>query len=374
VLAAGAAAATSDDPGITPQTILLGATAPLSGPQSAAARGASAYFRYVNARGGVNGRTLAYKVVDDASDPSLALQATEQLVEQDEVFAIVNAAGTEQNLATRDYLNGAKVPQLFIGSGATTFGSDYKRYPWTIGFRPSHQAEGRIYGSYLSRSRPGARIAVLFQDDTSGNGLLAGLRQSLVRSKARIVAAQPAEADAPDAQAQVASLKASGATVLALFVAPEQATQVSAQANRLGWKPLIVTSSDSRIEGSVSIAFLKDPTDTAWRDDAAMNLYRRIMSRYATGANAKDVEHVYGMAVAYETVKVLKAAGATPTRAAVIAQTRKLNDASNPFLLPGIAIRTTATDHFPIEQSVLERWSKGRWQRFGGLWAYRESG
>ena len=158
-------------------TILLGATAPLSGPAvgvRSVARGASAYFRYVNARGGVNGRTIAYKVVDDASDPSRAVQATQQLVEQDEVFAIVNAVGTEQNLATRDYLNAAKVPQLFVGSGATTFGSDYRQYPWTIGFQPSHRAEGWIYGSYVSRSRPGAKIAVLYQDDASARSCSAG--------------------------------------------------------------------------------------------------------------------------------------------------------------------------------------------------------
>jgi branched-chain amino acid transport system substrate-binding protein len=325
----------------------------------------------VNARGGVNGRTISYKVVEDASDATQALQATEQLVEQDEVFAIVNAVGTEQNLATRDYLNGARVPQIFVGSGSTTFGSDYKRYPWTIGFRPSHRLEGWIYGSYVSRSRPGAKVAVLFQDDSSGADVLAGLRQSLVRSKARVVAAQPAGADAPAVQAQIASLKASGASVLALFVPPEQATQASAEANRLGWRPLTFTSSGSRAEGSVSIAFLKDPTDPAWRNDAAMTLYRTIMAKYAKRANVKDVEHVYGMAVAYETVKLLKAAGKTPTRVAVAAQMGTLNDASNPFLLPGIVVKTSATERFPIEQALLQRWSKGSWKSFGGLWGLR---
>ena len=370
-LAAAATAASRADPGITSTTILLGATAPLSGPQSASAsisRGASAYFRHVNARGGVNGRTIAYKVVDDASDPALAAQATAQLVEQDGVFAIVNAVGTEQNLATRVYLNAAKVPQLFVGSGATTFGTDHRRYPWTIGFQPGHGAEGWIYGSYVARSRPGAKIAVLYQDDAFGTDLLAGLRQSLAGSKARVVAAQPVDAAAPDLQAQIASLKATGANVLALFVAPVRAAEGYALANRLGWRPTIVTTAASSVEGSVSTTFLKDPTDAAWRDDAAMKLYRTIMSRYARGANTRDVQHVYGMAVAYETVKVLKAVGETPTRAAVLAQTRRLNDASNPFLLPGIAIKTTATDHFPIEQSLLQRWSKGRWTSFGGLW------
>jgi branched-chain amino acid transport system substrate-binding protein len=368
-LATGAAARTSADPGITPQTIVLGATAPLSGAESAAVRGAAAYFRYVNTRGGVNGRSIAYKVADDASDPALALQATERLVERDEVFAIVNSAGTEQNLATRDYLNTAKVPQLFVDSGATTFGSDYRSYPWTIGFRPSNRAGGWIYGSYISRARPGAKIAVLYESDVSGTELLAGLRQGLGRSKARVVAAQPVDPTVPDVQAaQVASLKASGASVLALFVAQPQAAQVYALAGRLGWRPLMVTGADATVEGAVSIAFLKDPADAKWRSDAAMKLYRALMAKYARGANPKDVNHVYGMAVAYETVKLLKATGKTPTRAAVLAQTRKLNDASNPFLLPGIAVKTSATERFPLEQALLQRWSKGRWTSFGGLW------
>jgi branched-chain amino acid transport system substrate-binding protein len=369
VLVATASAATAD-PGITPESILLGATAPLSGPGSSSAavtRGASAYFRYVNARGGVDGRTIAYKVVDDASDPSRAVEATQQLVEQDGVFAIVGPVGTDQNLATRDYLNAAKVPQLFVGSGATTFGSDYRSYPWTIGFQPSHRAEGSIYGRYVSRARPGAKIAVLYQDDESSSDLLAGLRQGIARSKARVVAVEPVDVTGAD-ETQVASLKATTADVLALFVPPDQANRIYAHVNRLGWRPLVVADAASKVEGAVSIAFLKDPTDAAWRDDAAMKLYRSIMAKYAKGANAKDVGHIYGMAVAYETVKVLKAAGETPTRAAVVARTRKLSDASNPFLLPGIAVRTTATDHFPIEQALLQRWSKGTRKSFGGLW------
>jgi hypothetical protein len=177
---------------------------------------------------------------------------------------------------------------------------------------------------------------------------------------------------APNLQpAQVASLKASGASVLALFVARPQATQGYALAGRLGWRPLIVGRADSTVEGAVSTTFLKAPTDARWRNDAAMKLYRAIMSRYAKGANVKDVNHVYGMAVAYETVKLLKATGKTPTRAAVVAQLRKLSDASNPFLLPGIAVETGATERFLIEQAQLQRRSKGSWQSFGGLWSYR---
>jgi len=389
-IATGATAASSADPGITAKTILLGGTSPLSGPASAyasVARGANAYFKYANSRGGVNGRTITYTYVDDAYNPAQTIQATKQLVEQDKVFAIFNSLGTEQNEAIRPYLNQAKVPQLFIASGATTFGHDFKQYPWTIGFQPSYRAEGWIYGKYLARAKPGAKVAVLLQNDAYGKDLLAGLKQGIARSKVKVIAAEPYEVTATDVQSQIAKLKSSGANVLALFATPRFAIQSYVFANRLGWRPLIVNNAVSSasnimtlaseggtnkaVENSISIVFLKDPTDAKWRNDAAMKLYRSIMSRHAKGANVKDVYHVYGMAVAYETVKVLKAAGKNLTRAGLMAQTRKLNDASNPFLLPGIAIKTSATERFPIEQALLQRWSKGSWTSFGGLWGYR---
>lgn len=367
VLAAVAAAAPGADPGVGETTILLGATASLADSESAAiARGASAYFRYVNARGGVNGRTITYKVVDDGGDPAQAVQATLRLVDGDGAFAIVGAAGREQNLATRPYLNAAKVPQLFVDSRATTFGADYRRYPWTVGFRPSARAEGAVYGRYISRTRAGARIAVLHEDGADGLELLAGLKQGLAGSKARVAVVEPVGEG--DLDTQIADLKASGATVLALFAAPATSTEAYAAASRLGWHPLVVASPPAKVEGAVSIAFLKDPADPALDDDPAIRLYRTIMSRYAKGANAKDVDHLHGMAMAYETVKVLRATGETPTRAAILVRMRQLRDASNPFLLPGIVVRTSATDRFPIEQAVLQRWSKGSWRSFGGLW------
>nr|MBA3787214.1 ABC transporter substrate-binding protein [Actinomycetota bacterium] len=325
-IAIGATGASNADPGITGKTILLGGTSPLSGPASAyasVARGADAYFEYVNARGGVNGRTIVYKVVDDAYNPAQTVQATRQLVEQDKVFAVFNSLGTEHNVATRDYLNQLRVPQLFVASGATTFGRDHKRYPYTIGFQPSYQAEGWIYGTYLARTKPGAKIGVLFQNDDYGKDLLAGLRSGIARSKVKIVAAEGYEAAATDVQSQIAKLKAAGANTLALFATPKFAIQGYVFANRLGWHPLAIVNavssasnimtlasegnSNRTVENSVSIAFLKDPTDARWRADAAMKLYRSVLARYARGANAKDVYHVYGMAVAHETVRVLKA-------------------------------------------------------------------
>jgi len=388
-IATGATAATSADPGITTKTILVGGTAPLSGTDTAyasVARGANAYFKYVNSRGGVNGRAISYKTVDDAYDPALTLQATQQLVEQDKVFAIFNSVGTEHNVATRDYLNAARVPQLFVASGATTFGRDHEAYPWTIGFQPSYRAEGWIYGTYLARTKPGAKVGVLVQNDDYGKDLLAGLKQGIARSKVKVLA-EWFEATEPDVQSQITRLKSSGANVLALFATPRHAIQGYMFANRLGWRPLIINNavssasnvmtlaseggSNTAVENSLSIVFLKDPTDAKWRNDAAVKLYRSIMSRFAKGANQKDVYHVYGMAVAHEFVKTLKAAGNNPTRASVMAQTRRLNDPANPFLLPGLTVKTTATERFPIEQALLQRWSKGSWKSFGGLWGYR---
>ena len=211
---ADARSARAADPGVTAHQIHLGGTSPLSGTASAyasVARGADAYFKFVNARGGVNGRTIKYTYLDDAYNPAQTVQVTRQLVEQEKVFAVFNALGTEQNLAVRDYLNQVKVPHLFVASGATTWGRDAAKYPWTIGYQPSYRAEGWMYGKYLARTKPGARIAVLAQNDDYGADLLAGLKQGIARSTAKIVAAQNYEVTASDVQSQVARLKASGA-------------------------------------------------------------------------------------------------------------------------------------------------------------------
>ncbi len=383
-----------DEPGVTATTITLGGTTPLSGPASSyasVARGADAYFKYVNARGGVFGRKITYKVVDDAYNPAQTVQATRQLVEQEKVFAIFNSLGTEQNLAVRDYLNAQKVPQLFVASGATTWGADYEEYPYASGFQPSYRAEGWVYGKYMARTRPGARIAVLFQNDDYGKDLLAGLKSGLQRSKVKVVAAQPYEVTASDVGSQIAKLKASKADTLAIFATPKFAIQAYVFANKLGWKPKLVINnavssasnimtlaseggSNKLVNGSLSIVFLKDPTDPKWRNDPAVKLYRQVLKQYAPGANANDVYHVYGMATAWTVVEMLKKAGKNLTRAAVVKAVDTMNASGNPFLLPGIALKTDgAKDHFPIEQMLLQRWQKGSWKSFGGLWGYRAS-
>lgn len=392
--AAAATAGSSADPGISEGEILLGGTTPLSGSAAAyasVARGADGYFKYVNARGGVNGRKITYKYVDDAYNPAQTIQATRQLVEQDKVFAIFNALGTEHNEAIREYLNATKVPQLFAASGATSFGADVERYPYTIGFQPSYQAEGWVYGKYLARTAPASRIAVLFQNDSYGKDLLVGLKRGLARSKAKVIAAEPYEVTASDVGSQVAKLKASGANTFAIFATPKFAIQAYVFANKLNWRPKLTinnaVSSAANImllaseggtnkvtPGSLSIQFLKDPTDPKWAKDKAIALYRQIMKQHVAGGNPNDVYHLYGMAAAWTTVEALKRSGKEPTRAALVKAVSNMSFTTNPFLLPGIALKTSGTtDHFPIEQMVLSRYVKGGWKSFGGLWSYRAS-
>jgi branched-chain amino acid transport system substrate-binding protein len=380
-----------DDPGLTDSTIFLGGTAPLTGAGSqyaAIARGADAYFKYVNARGGVNGRKIVYKVVDDASNPALSVLATRQLVEQDKVFAVFNSFGTAQNLAVRPYLNAMKVPQVFVSSGATTFGSDYAQYPYSIGLQPSYQAEGWVYGKFLARTAGSTRVAVLFQDDDYGKDLLRGLKRGLQRSKAKVIAAQPYDIASQDVAPQIAKLKASGADTLAIFATAEYAIQAYQLANKLGWKPRHVINSagaassssmqiaaaggqNKLVNGTISIQFVKDPTDAAWTKDAAMKLYRKIMKQYAVGANAADSLHVYGMAVAWTVIDALRKAGKDLTRESLRKTLDTFTSPGNPFMLPGIVVKTKGNDHFPVEQMILQRWQKGSWRSFGGLWGYR---
>ena len=393
--AAAATAGSSSDPGVTADTILLGGTTPLSGSAAAyasVARGAEAYFKYVNGRGGVNGRKIEYKYVDDAYNPAQTVQATRQLVEQDKVFAIFNSLGTEQNEAIRDYLNAGKVPQLFAASGATTWGADVAKYPYTIGFQPSYQAEGWVYGKYLARTQSAPRIAVLFQNDAYGKDLLAGLKRGLARSKGKVVAAQPYEVTAADVGSQVAKLKSSRANTFAIFATPKFAIQAYVFANKLGWTP----QDDDRQRGRVGVehhaarlrgwgqqgrarvaldrSSSRIPTDPKWAKDKTMVLYRQIMKQYLPGGNANDVYHVYGMAAAWTAIEALKRSGKEPTRDGLVKAVSNMNLSTNPFLLPGIALKTAgAGDHFPIEQMVLQRYAKGSWKAFGGLWGYRAS-
>jgi branched-chain amino acid transport system substrate-binding protein len=385
VAAGGAGAAPQAEPGLTSTTILIGGTAPLSGEASSGsgvAKGAEAYFKYVNARGGVHGRRITYKYVDDGYDPSRTVQGIRQLVQQDRVFAVFNTLGTSNNLAIRPFLNAAKIPHLFVASGASTFGREYRKYPWTIGYIPTYAAEGRIYGQHIVRTRPNARIAVLYQDDEYGKELLNGLRRGLGSKARQIVRTVGYEPTATDVQSQIARLKASRADTLVIIAFGKFSIQAFIYVNKLNWRPkstyinavastssLMSLSPPRATQGAISIAFGKDPASPAWNRDPGMNLFRSIMRRYAPGVSLKDGYYAAGMASAYSLVDTLRRAGRNPTRQKVINQAIRLREARNPFLLPGIVLRTTPSSRYPVSQVRLQRWNRGSWQLFGPMLA-----
>ena len=374
---------------MTSSQVLIGGTTPLSGNASAfqsVAKGAAAYFRWVNARGGVNKRKIKYVYKDDGYDPAKTADKTRELVQQDKVFAIFNSLGTEQNLATRAYLNALKIPQLFVASGATTFGKDYKQYPWTIGYQPNYRAEGTIYGRYLAKTNPKARIGVLYQNDDYGKDLLTGLRNGLGKKANLIKSRQSYDVTDDQVQSQVARLKAAKVNTVMLFATPKFAIQTYVYAQKLGWKPRVYVNavssaanimglatagtSKKQTEGSISLVFLKDPTDPKWKKDPGTKLYRSITKKYK-GGNPNDVYAVYGMSGAHTFVAALKKAGKSPTRASIMRAATSLNVKNDPFLLPGMTVHTSKTDHFPLDQAKLQRYHNGHWVSFGGLFRVR---
>jgi branched-chain amino acid transport system substrate-binding protein len=376
-------AAGATTPGVTATEIVLGATGPLSGSESAYAptlTGATAYFDYVNAHGGVNGRKIVFKVEDDQYNPVQTVQLTQKLVEQEGVFAIFNSIGTEHALAVRDYLNSRKVPQLFVGSGAAVIGTQHAKYPWTIGLLPSFTGEGRIYGRLIAKDHPKAKVAVLYENDEYGHELLAGLKRGLGSHAGQIVGTQSYSLLDTNVLAQVEALKATGADTFVIFALPQQAAQSFVAASKLGWKPteyvtsvsidpavmhIVHLSSDNSVGvGATSTAFLHDPTNPTQSKTAGVKLYLQIMKRYLPKEDPKAVAHIYGMMAAYTMVDALKHAGKNLTRASLLRAAQHLTEI-NPFLLPGLTLATTPTDYFPIGRTYLVRYLHGFWNVLG---------
>jgi branched-chain amino acid transport system substrate-binding protein len=386
VVLPGALAGAAEDPGVTPRSILIGGTVPLSGDEvayAAVARGAEAYFRYVNARGGVHSRRIEYRYVDDAYNTAETVRKTRELVAEDRVFAIFNSVGTEHVLAVRPYLNQAEVPQLFVGSGHTSLHAQRRTYPWTIGYLPRFAGEGALYGRHAVRTRPRARIAVLHEDSQYGEDMIAGLRRGLGRAASRIVAVQRYQLTDTDLNSQIARLKASRANVFMLFALPRPTIQAFLAAKELGWRPQYYVNSvaidpfvidvvrrnagNRAVDGAISSAFLNDPTDPALARDAGVRLYKQILRRFLPSARVKEVAHLYGMAVAHTMVVALRKAGRQPTRASLRRAATSLDDRSNPFLYRGIPVRTSANDYYPLQRTRLVRFQNGRWRQIGSL-------
>jgi branched-chain amino acid transport system substrate-binding protein len=385
-LALPAGGATGGTPGVTADEILIGGTVPLSGSASAfgtVGPGANAYFKYVNAHGGVFGRKIHYIWRDDGYDPSRTIDQTRELVQQEKVFAIFNTVGTEHNVAIRAYLNAVKVPQIFGGTGASVIGRGYRSYPWTMGYLPSFTGEGAIYGRYVAKHHPTARIAVLYENSDYGKDLLHGLQRGLGKRASRIVAEQGYEVTDTDVNSQIAKLRRSKADTFMLFALPYQAIQSFVYAYKLKWKPQFFVSAVS-IEPSImavarqgtngketnnalSVAFVKDPTSPAWRKDTAVALYKSIMKRYFPSGRVSDVYNWYGMTVAFSFVDALKHAGRNPTRDSLRRAMTHMDERNNPFLLPGVHVQTSPSNYFPISKARMVGYRKNLWVLFGPL-------
>ncbi|HEY4887759.1 MAG TPA: ABC transporter substrate-binding protein [Candidatus Dormibacteraeota bacterium] len=378
-------AVVATDVGITSSSILLGNTIAQSGPAAAygtIANGENAYFTYINnTEGGVNGRKITFTILDDGYNPANTVTLTKQLVEQNKVFAIFGGLGTEAQTAVRDYMNAQKVPQLFVATGATTFGSDFSSYPYTIGWQPPYQGEARIYAKDVIAKHAGAKIGILYQNDSYGQDYLKGLTDGLGSNSSMIVDKESYDVTAASTAAQLVKLKASGADTLFLFTTPGFTIPALVTVTKLGWAPTIYLNSVSNpqvymgiaakngaaLKNVTSVGYLKDPTDPQWASDSGMQLYKTVIANCTT-CNVNDGFNIYGVASAWTMVDILKQAGSNLTRSNVMSIAgSNLNETNNPFLLPGVVVKTTSSDHHPIMQEQVITWSGTGWTLQGSL-------
>jgi branched-chain amino acid transport system substrate-binding protein len=379
--ASPAAAQKKYDPGASDTEIKVGNINPYSGPASAygqIGKTIAAYFNKVNAEGGVNGRKINFISYDDAYSPPKAVEQARKLVESDEVLFIFQSLGTPSNTAIQKYMNAKKVPQLFVATGATKWG-DPKNFPWTMGWQPTYQAEGRIYAKFLLEKYPNAKIGILYQNDDYGKDYVKGMKDGLGdKAKTMIVSEQPYETSDPTVDSQIINLKASGADVFFNVTTPKFAAQAIRKAGEIGWKPVHLLNNVSQSVGSVlkpagienaigiySTYYLKDATDPAWKDDAGYKDWLAFMDKYFPDGDKTSSFTVYGYTVAQTLVAALKQCGDTLTRENVMKQAANLKDLELPMLLPGIKINTSPTDFFPIEQMQIQKFTGERWEGVG---------
>jgi branched-chain amino acid transport system substrate-binding protein len=401
VVLPGAFGGATATPGVTARAVTIGGTFPLSGPGSSwgpVGIGMQAYFSYINStktkgKRGVYGRQIVFKTYDDGYNPALTVQRTKQLVEQDHVFAVVGGLGTEPQEAVTAYLNQQKVPQIYVSTGATEWGAQHTEHPWTIGWQPDYQAEGVMYGRYIAKSLPSAKIGIIYQNDSYGRDYIAGLEAGLGKAhKSQIVISQGYEITDTSVTNQIIALRRAGVDTVMILAAPRQTVITYATMAKIGWKPdniflnsvsatdafmaaAVASAGAAEVNGSISVYYVKDPANPSWNNDAGMKLYKSIMAKYApAGARVTDGLYIYGVAKAYTFVQALRGAGKNPTRASLMRAVLNMNDKTNPFLLPGVVTRTGPRDFFPISQQQLIRFNNGSWSPFGPLTDTRPRG
>ena len=383
LLSGSAAAQKQYDAGASDKEIKIGHTGPYSGPVSAfgaIGKSIGAYFDKVNAEGGVNGRIVKFISLDDGYNPAKTVENTRKLVEQEEVLLLLGPLGTAHNTAIHKYMNDKKVPQLFLAAGNTKWG-DPKNFPWTMGFQPTLEAEGKIFVSHLLETKPGGKVAILYQNDDFGKDYVKGIEAALGdKAAAMVVAKTTYEVTDPTIDSQMISLKASGADVFFNLTTPKFAAMAIRKAADLGWKPqhylssisvsVAATMTPAGLEngvGIISAYYVKDPTDPQWQKGREWEDWLGWMKQYYPGGNLADGINVFGYCMAQTMVQVLRQAGDNLTRGNIMKQAASL-DISLPMLIPGINVKTAVDDFYPIEREQLARFNGRTWDLFGKIY------
>jgi ABC-type branched-subunit amino acid transport system substrate-binding protein len=379
----GAIAQKKYDTGATDTEIKIGNIMPYSGPASAygvIGKTEAAYFKKINAEGGINGRKINFISYDDAYSPPKAVEQARKLVESDEVLFIFNPLGTPSNSAIQKYMNEKKVPQLFVSTGATKW-NDPKHFPWTMGWIPNYQSEGRIYAQYILKETPTGKIGILYQNDDYGKDYVKGIRDGLgAKAASMIVGEESYETATPTIDSHVVALKSEGADIFISITTPKFAAQSIKKVAELGWKPLFILNSVGSSTGAVmrpagiengqniiSTAYNKDPTDPQWKDDVGIKHFDAFLAKYFPEGNREDSSVVIGYNYAQTMIHVLQACGDDLTRENIMKQAASIKGLQLEGVLPGITINTSATDFAPIKQFQLRKFKGERWELFGDV-------
>jgi branched-chain amino acid transport system substrate-binding protein len=382
VVAIGAQAQSKYDTGATDKEIKIGQTMPYSGPASAygtIGKTEQAYIKMINDQGGINGRKINLISLDDSYSPPKAVEQVRKLVEQDEVLFLWQTLGTPSNSAIHKYVNQKKIPHLFLATGATKWG-DPKNFPWTMGGQPAYQIEATIYARYLLKTKPDAKIAVLYQNDDYGKDLLKGLKDGLGAKASMIVKEASYEVADTTVDSQILSLKDSGADTMFTFATPKFAAQSIRKVYDIGWKPLhfvnnvsaqvtsvLIPAGLEKSVGLITASYIKDVNDPQWANSPDIKAFQEFMKKYYPDGDPKEYNNAYGFMQGHMLVQMLKQCGNDLTRENVMRQAANLKNVELPMLLPGIKINTSPTDFFPMDQQQLGKFDGKEWKNFGEL-------
>lgn len=383
VAARAALPAFADDmPGITAKEIRIGQTMPYSGPASAygiIGRTEVAFFKMINAQGGINGRQVNLISLDDGYSPPKAVEDIRRLVEQEKVAFIFQSLGTPSNSAIMKYLNQAKIPQLFVATGAAIF-SNPKLDPWTMGFNPNYQSEAAIYAKHILANTPNAKIGVLYQNDDFGQDYLTGLKSVLTGDKAKMITKTVSyEVSEPTVDSQIVTLQGAGVDVMLFAATPKFGAQAVHKSHAVGFKgaryisnvsaafPIMKAAGLDAAKGLFTAGYVKDTSDPALAKDPGYMEWAAFCAKYMDKNAVVDGNAAYGYAAAQTMLQVLKQCGNDLSRANILKQAQSLKDFTCATLLPGIKLNTSATNYSPIRALQIQSFDGAHWKSVGGL-------